>query len=102
MAMHDFSPLLQHYREIIGMMKPEFTSHEFILALAQHHQVEYIDALASYTEVTRSGTNTPFMVVHNLLSKHLHDFPELIKHVGEVASTDIFGNPHTCAGWEKR
>ncbi len=102
MSDHDFTPLLRYYPEIIGSMRPHFTSHEFILKLAQRHQPEYIDALAAYRGVTRDGTNTPFMVVHNLISKHLHDFADLVEHVGEESSKDIFGNSNTCAGWTKR
>ena len=102
MSDHDFSRLLQCYPEIIGLMRSHFTSHEFILKLAQRHQTEYIDALAAYRGVTRDGANTPFMVVHNVLSKHLHDFTDLVEHAGEESSKDIFGNPNTCAGWTKR
>jgi len=102
MAEHDFTRLLDGYRDVIAEMGSEFTSHEFILRLAQRNQPEYVDALVTYRDVTRDGLNAPFMVVHNQLSKHLRDFPALVEYVGQVSSTDIFGHSNDCAQWKKR
>ena len=102
MAEHDFQPLLDDYGAVIAEMGDVFTSHEFILRLAQRNQPEYVSALSSYRDVTKDGVNAPFMVVHNQLSKHLRDFPELVEYVDQVASTDIFGHSNECAQWRKR
>ena len=50
MGTHDFTPLFDHYPEVIAQLPPTFDSHEFILHLAQQHQPEYIDALCAYRD----------------------------------------------------
>lgn len=50
MSRYDFSEIEAHYPEIIEQMEPVFTSHQFILKLAQQHQVLYIEALM-HTEI---------------------------------------------------
>ena len=102
MGQHDFADLLADYPAVIREMDETFTSHEFILCLAQRNQPEYVDALAAYRDVTRDGLSTPFMVVHNQLSKHLRDFPELVEYVGQTSSQDIFGHSNECAQWKKK
>jgi hypothetical protein len=73
-----------------------FTSHEFILCLAQQHQTSYIDALSSYR-----GEAAPFRRVHGILARHLNAYHELVFRIGEVQSVDIFGEPSKCAQWRK-
>jgi hypothetical protein len=73
-----------------------FTSHKFILRLAQQNQALYIEALFSYRDDT-----APFMRVHGILAKHLHAYSELVRPLSTVLSTNIFGQPNECAQWKK-
>lgn len=96
MSEHDFTNLIEQYPTIIAQMPPEFTSHDFILRLAQQNQALYIEALYVY----RQGN--PFQVVHGILAKQLHQHPDLIVHVGdETHSVDIFGQPGAAARWRR-
>jgi len=105
MPLHDFTALLAHYPDLIAQM-PEnetFSSHQFILYLAQHHQTLYVEALYAYRITTRQGTPAPFMNVHRELSKHLHDYPELVRQVADKApSTNIFGESIECSEWMRQ
>ncbi len=94
---HDFSALDDHYRETIAAMPATFTSHEFILRLAQQHQALYIEALYDYR-----GKPAPFRAVHGVLARHLHAYKDLIELVhDDVLSTSIFGESDRCAQWRK-
>lgn len=100
---HDFSSLFGHYPEIIAEMPHEFTSHEFILRLAQRHQVEYIDALHAYRDTLRDGKPAPFMIVHGVRAQHLQDCTGHAVQLPDLAtSRDIFGEEVTCARWQRR
>ena len=102
MPRYDFSALLERYPEIIAAMPDEFTSHEFILALAQRHQRLYVEALHAYRDVLHQGATAPFRTVHGILAKRLHDFEDLIVQEGTAfGSKDIFGHPQQCAKWRK-
>ena len=102
MPKHDFSALQSHYPEIIAQMQPVFTSHQFILALAQQHQVEYIHALADYVDSVHVETPAPFQFVHSKLATMLHQFPQLVQFVRDDApSINIFGEDNQCAEWRK-
>ena len=99
MSTHDFSELYDQYPAIIAMMPSMFTSHQFILKLAQQRQRLYIEALHSYRDNEREA---PFMIVHGILAKKLTQLPELIKLVRRDApSKDIFGESNDCAEWKK-
>jgi len=98
---HDFSALYDAYPDIIAQMPDVFTSHEYILQMAQRHQRLYVEALYSYRDSLRRGEPTPFMVVHRLLSQHLRDRPDLVTYLGEVRSEDIFRQPSKCPQWRK-
>jgi hypothetical protein len=97
----DFSVLYSHYPEIIREMPNEFTSHSFILRLAQQFQPSYIEALFAYRNSTHREVPAPFMIVHGFLAKGLRQFPELVEYVGEVSSIDIFGQSNNCSLWRR-
>jgi hypothetical protein len=101
MPEHDFATLGQQYPAIIAGMPDAFTSHEFILCLAQQNQVAYVDALGAYRDALHRGAPAPFMIVHGILARKLLDYPALIEFVGNVDSVDIFGQPNGCAQWRK-
>lgn len=64
MSEHDFSALYAQYPAVIASMRDTFTSHEFILRLAQQNQTLYIEALYSYRHKTHRGKPAPFLMVH--------------------------------------
>jgi len=92
-----FQSLFTHFTDVIQEMPADFDSHQFILQLAQEHQGEYIDALAAYRE-----TEAPFKAVHSILARHLEDFvPQYIIKTDGTINEDIFGDPCSCATWQK-
>ncbi len=95
-------PLYAVFPEIIDAMPPRFSSHEFILKLAQRHQDLYVEALYHYLSARRSGRPAPFLILHGILAQQLgrHD-DVLCKVRDDLPSRDIFGNPAECAQWEK-
>ena len=102
MAKFDFSVLFDQYPAIISQMRPVFDSHQFILELARHNQVEYVKALYAYTDSAHTETPTPFQFVHSALAIKLKDFPELVELVRiDKPSPDIFCQPSACAEWRK-
>jgi len=105
MSRHDFSALEAHYPGIIEQMPATFTSHQFILKLAQENQVLYIEALYDYRNSLHRGSPTPFRAVHQILSSRLNKYPSLVIRDGNDArSKDIFRQrgPPGCARWRKR
>ena len=98
---HDFTPLEQHYPNIIAALPDTFTSHDFIQALSQWHQTLYNEALHAYRDV-QGPHNSPTQVVHGILAVRLHRFPDLVEYIGKVPSTDLFGNRNNAAEWRKR
>jgi hypothetical protein len=93
---HNFAPLESNYPTVIALMPSVFTSHQFILRLAQLNQSLYIEALSA-----NRADPAPSRRVHSRLSRRLHDFPHLVRHRGSVASNDIFGDPCECAEWQR-
>ena len=85
----------EEYQAVIDTMPSEFTSHEFILALARKYQGLYISFLYDHRE-----SDYPFQVAHGQLAKRLNEWDELEPR-GEVDSTDIFGNSDRCMQWKK-
>jgi hypothetical protein len=97
-----FIALDDKYPDIIRQMLGTFTSHEFILQLARQEQKLYIEALYAYRAKRHRGKRTPFLMVHGILAQQLTKCPKLIRYAGkEKSSTDIFGQPNSCAKWEK-
>ncbi len=101
MAEHNFEPVFEHYPELIAQMGNIFTSHKFILHLARQHQTLYITALYAYIDLPNPRHPTPFKTVHGILAKHLNAYPNLVTHIGDAESEDIFTNENTCAQWQK-
>lgn len=101
MPLYDFSVLFENYPDVIAQMSPIFSSHEFIQNLAHRDQVGYIEALSAYSEVRRDRSPAPFMVVHAILSRHLLAYPHLVRYIGKMPSTNIFGHPNRCARWQR-
>ena len=102
MTEHDFEQLFAQYPAIIKQMQNIFTSHDFILALAQKNQKLYVEALHNYRNSEYMGTPAPFRTVHGILAKELNSFPELVEIVRtDASSKDIFGHPSKCALWTK-
>jgi hypothetical protein len=96
MPAHNFQPLYDIYPEIIARMESEFTSHEFILELAQQNQKEYVEALYAYRH------HDPFRNVHGPLAKRLHQHKGLVEHIGDAPSSEnIFRDGQRCARWRK-
>ena len=98
---HDFTSLKSEseYQQVIDSLPEDtFTSHEFILALAQQNQGLYIEALDAYRRTLKSQ-DSPFRAVHSRLSQMLSDFAD---YQGHVPSKDIFGTMGDCATWKKR
>ena len=102
MPKDDFIALFDRYPAIIERMQKTFTSHQFIVQLARQEQKLYIEALYAYRNKRRRGKRTPFLMVHGILAQQLTKCPKLIRYAGkEKNSTDIFGQPNSCAKWEK-
>jgi hypothetical protein len=101
MPEHDFARLFDQYPSVIAQMPKVFTSHQFILHLAQQYQTLYTEALYSYPHSPHRGSPAPFRVVHQLLARHLRAHPDLVTHIGTVKSPDIFGVVQECAQWRK-
>lgn len=102
MATYDFSLLYGQYPAVISQMPEVFTSHQFILKLAEENQVQYIEALYSYRDNLRNSHPAPFMMVHGILAQHLFAYPELIQQTRPaVNSIDIFGNHNSASEWRK-
>ncbi len=94
--MEHLDALKQHYLEILDIMPEEFDSHQFILALAQAYQPEYVRALFTYISVSDRGV---FRTLHGQISQSLHEYADYIR---DVRSPDIFGNQQSNALWHKR
>ena len=100
MAQHDFSALYALYPGIIDTMESTFTSHQFILKLAQAHQQLYVEALYAYRNNLHRRQPVPFMMVHKELARGLSQ-SNLVEYVREVDSKDIFGESNRCGQWRK-
>lgn len=87
--------LFAKYDEVIDQMPVVFTSHQFIQRLAQQHQGPYIQALYAYREA-----QAPFQALHAVMARHLNAFENLQK-LGQVASTNIFGQSSRCKQWRR-
>jgi hypothetical protein len=102
MASYDFSELESRFPEIVQKMPDTFDSHEFILALAQQNQDEYVKALCDYTGYLFRGKPAPFQAVHRVIIQKLAKHSELVSLIrDDKPSRDIFGKSHHCGEWQK-
>jgi len=81
---------------IVDSLSSQFTTHELIIALAQKHQREYIEALYEHRKSER-----PFGTIHSKIGKYLKktNFVRFVR-LDEV-DKDIFGQASKNALWEK-
>ena len=88
-----------HYRTDADV----FTSHQFILKLAEQNQAAYIEALYAYRNVSYRDKVAPFLMVHGILANQLPKLPNLVTQIpGYISSRDIFGDDSTCTQWKKK
>ncbi len=71
---------------IVKLMPERFDSHEFILELAHKYQKLYIQALYEQKDKKK-----PFETVHKAIGKRLKKRVDLVKHVHDRSSRNIFG-----------
>ena len=93
---HPLDDLYAQFSTLISEMPVRFTSHEFILKLAQRHQGAYVAALSAHCD-----SGEPFREVHQQLSAKLKKFDHLLVADGDAQSHDIFGNRNSCRQWRK-
>jgi len=86
--------LIEVFQDVIDEMPDEFTTHQFILKLAQKYQGLYIEALYPYRE-----SDKPFATLHVELAHQLKNFN--LDTIGKVKSISIFGTPSPCMNWRK-
>jgi hypothetical protein len=93
-----FEELEKKYDEIVNLMPDDedFDSHDFILVLAQKYQRLYIEALDS-----RKEKNRPFHRVHMAIAKRLKKRVDLVTHIRNCRSKNIFGQKSLVAVWCK-
>jgi hypothetical protein len=94
--MSAFEELEEKFSEIVDMMPDEFDSHDFILKLAQGYQQIYVQALSEY-----ANNNQPFQSVHGEIAKRLKKRHDLVKHIDDKPSKNIFGLINDAAVWRK-
>ena len=88
--------LEEKFPEIVGLMPDEFDSHEFILKIAQAYQQLYVQALNEY-----ATNDQPFQSVHSEIAKRLKKRDDLVNHIGDRPSKNIFGLVNDAAVWQK-
>ncbi|MFZ4664552.1 MAG: hypothetical protein ACOYNY_46595 [Caldilineaceae bacterium] len=101
MPQHDFTQLYAQYPAVLDQLPGRFSSHEFILQLAQQHQALYVEALYSYRNTIHRGKAAPFQIVHAILAMRLTNCTDRIRQLSPINSQNIFGESVECAAWEK-
>jgi hypothetical protein len=84
------------YPTVVELMPDTFDSHDFILRLAQQYQKLYIQALYEHTNRKR-----PFHGLHMAIAKRLKKHRDLVEHIDNQFSKDIFGQENKVAVWSK-
>jgi len=98
MASSAFEELEIKYDEIVNLMPEDdnFDSHDFILKLAQKYQQLYVQALSEYAD-----NNQPFQTVHGEIVKRLKNRTDLVEHIDNRTSKNIFGLENEAAVWRR-
>src|SRR5688500_16743530 len=97
MAKEAFEKLEELFPRIVSLItKDKFDSHDFILKLAQKHQKLYVQLLFVYKD-----NNQPFQSVHKEIAKRLKKRDDLVEHIGNQPSKNIFGLKNKVAVWRK-
>ena len=97
MAKEAFEKLEELFPRIVNMIsKDKFDSHDFILKLAQKHQKLYVQLLYVYKD-----NNQPFQSVHKEIAKRLKKHRDLVEHIDDRSSKNIFGLENKVAVWHK-
>ena len=97
MAKEAFERLEDLFPKIAKLIpKDKFDSHDFILKLAQKHQKLYVQLLFIYKD-----NNQPFQSVHKEIAKRLKKHRDLVEHIGDHYSKNIFGLQNKVAVWRK-
>ena len=96
MSKDAFEELEKKYDEIVDMMPSRFNSHAFILKIAQKYQRLYVQALIVYAK-----NDQPFQSVHKEIAKRLKKRDDLVKHIDDKPSKNIFGLVNNAAVWRK-
>ena len=79
-----------------------FTAHAFLRALSHQNQVAYIEALHAMRDAKDPhGNPSPFQALHAKLSRSLKKRADLVRHVRDVTSENIFGGHTECAEYER-
>lgn len=88
---------IEHVETVIGIMKPEFTSYDFIKKYMMLFEEEYIALLNS------SEAEHKFQTVHSAIGRFLSDNRAILNiTTGEqTRSENIFGNPAQVQCWKK-
>ena len=85
------------FPKIVRLMPDdEFDSHDFILALARKYQKLYVRAL-----FTSKDENLPFNRTHRAIGKRLKRHKDLVEHIDNQPSENIFGQKSLVAVWRK-
>ena len=84
------------FPQIVKLMPERFDSHDFILELAHKYQKLYIQALYEQRDKKK-----PFETVHKAIGKRLKKRVDLVKHVRDRSSKNIFGLDNEVAFWHK-
>lgn len=84
------------FPRVIKLMPETFDSHDFILTLAQSYQRLYINLLFEFRDDKR-----PFHRVHMGIGKRLKKRRDLVEHIDNQFSKDIFGGDNQVAVWRK-
>jgi hypothetical protein len=98
MSANAFEEIEKKFDEIVGLMPDgqDFDSHDFILKFAQKYQQLYLRALSEYAD-----NDQPFQTVHGESDKRRKKRTDLVEHIDNRTSKNIFGLENEAAVWRK-